>query len=88
MSANRTGNVHLHKNRYRRRSVTRGRRLRKMANYLTVQAARLNTVGTIAGVTTVEILTAHSTPPYFVRARYVRAVAANADATALGIPVA
>jgi hypothetical protein len=88
MSANRTGNTHLHRIRHRRRFSTTTSNLRKLQNYLTVQAARLNTVGTIAGVTAGEIQAAHGIAPYFVRARYVRAVASNANATALGIPVA
>lgn len=88
MSANRTGNVHLHRQRHRRRFSSASNHLRKLQNYLTVQAARLNTVGTVAGVTPAEVSTAHNTPPYFVRARYVRAASTNGEVAALGIPVA
>jgi hypothetical protein len=88
MSANRTGNVHLHRLRHRRRFSATSQHLRKLQNYLTVQAARLNTVGTVAGVTPGEVQAAHNTPPHFVRARYVRAASTNAEVAALGIPVA
>lgn len=92
MSANRTENCHVHRLRHRNRTSDTRNHLRKFQNYLTVQAARLNTVGTVAGVTALEVETAHRTPQALraepVQTRYVRAAATNAEVLALGIPVA
>lgn len=89
MSANKTPNVHTHRRRHSRRLSTShpnfAQRHRKLQNHLDVEAARLNTVDTIAGVTDQEILDTYNGGNS--RARFVRQVAANADATNLGIPI-
>jgi len=92
MAANRTQNSHVHRIRHRRRTSDPRNHLRKYQAYLAVQAARLNTVGTVAGVTEAEIEAAHvaaaADTGQSVRARFVRAASSNAEVTALGIPVA
>jgi len=92
MSLNRTQNCHVHRLRHRKRTSDTRSNLRKFAEYLRAQAARLNTVGTVAGVTELEVETAHRTPQALraesVQARYVRGATTNAQVTALGIPVA
>ena len=85
MSANKTENSHVHRLRHRTRITPNSR---KFVSYLTKQAARLNTVGTVTGVTTFEIEAAHRAAPWFVRSRYVREASTNAEVLALGIPVA
>ncbi len=88
MAANRTQNAHSHRIRHRLRNLDPGNNLRKFANYLTVQATRLNTIGGVAGVTGAEIDAAHKIPPHFVRARFVRGATTSAEVSALGIPIA
>jgi len=61
--------------------------LRKFANYLSVQATRLNTIGGVTGVTGGEIEDAHRTVQS-VKSRYVRDATTSAEVTALGIPIA
>ena len=87
MSANRTGNVHIHRLRHRRRAPTSGKRLRKLANYLDVQAARLTALVGVTSVTEAELIAAHQSTQS-VRARYVRGATTAAEVTALGINIA
>lgn len=92
MSANRTNNAHPHRIRHRRRLDVAhpnfAARHRKLNQYLTLEAARLNTVGTIAGVTDAEVLAAHTIAALPLSlARNIRAISTNAEATAQGIPV-
>ncbi len=86
MSANRTGNSHMHRLRHRTRISDPRNHMRKFQNYLTVQAARLNTIGGVTGVTGGEIESAHRTVQS-VRARYVRGATTSAQVSALGIPI-
>lgn len=92
MSANRTQNCHVHRLRHRNRTSDTRSHLRKFANYLTVQAIRLNAIGGVAGVTAGEVETAHRTPQALrdesVQTRYVRGATTSAQVTALGIPIA
>jgi len=87
MSANKTQNSHVHRLRYRDRATGPTNHLRKAANYITVQAARMTAIVGVTSVTPTEIAVAHGTPPYFVRGRHVRGADTVAKVTALGINI-